>query len=56
VVHAEFVPVAVAPMAPANGDDRTVEIELRRDSVALKVLWPMSAAAELPALARELLR
>ena len=52
----EFVAVAVAPAAQARVDQRTVEIELRRGAVVIKVLWPMDAAAELPAFTRELLR
>ncbi|HEY1128090.1 MAG TPA: transposase [Roseateles sp.] len=56
VARPEFVPVAVAPMAPARVDERAVEFELRRGAVTLKVLWPLAAAAELAAFARELLR
>lgn len=56
VARPEFVPVAVPPMVQANGDDRKVELELRRGSVTIKVLWPMDAAAELAAFTRELLR
>lgn len=53
----EFVPVALAPVAaPGNGAGRDIEIELRRGAIAMKVLWPVSAAADFAAWARELLR
>jgi transposase len=55
-VRPEFVPVAVAPKAQASVEGRNVELELRRGSVTIKVLWPMDAAAELTAFTRELLR
>ena len=55
----EFVPVALA-LAPAaaadSGERREIEIELRRGAVPMKVLWPVSAAADFAAWARELLR
>lgn len=50
----EFVPIAVAPTA--QSDERGIEFELRRGVVTIKLLWPMSAAAELAAWMRELLR
>lgn len=56
LVQHEFVPVAVAPTAPVNTDGRGIELELRRGAVTIKLLWPMSAAAELAAFTRELLR
>ena len=52
----EFVPVAVAPIAQVHSDERSIELELRRGAVTIKLLWPMSAAAELAAFTRELLR
>jgi transposase len=33
-----------------------IEIELRRGAVAMKVSWPLSAAADFAAWTRELLR
>ena len=56
VVRQEFMPVAVAPTAPAVADDRAIELELRRGTMAIKLLWPTSAAAQLAAFTRELLR
>lgn len=56
VARQEFVPVAVAPTAQVHSDERGIELELRRGSVAIKLLWPMSAAAQLAAFTRELLR
>jgi transposase len=52
----EFVPVTVAPTAQVRSDERGIELELRRGAVTIKLLWPMSAAAELVAFTRELLR
>jgi len=52
----EFVPVALAPTAQVHADERGIELELRRGAVTIKLLWPMSAAAELAAFTRELLR
>jgi transposase len=52
----EFVPVALAPTAQVHSDERGIELELRRGAVTIKLLWPMSAAAELAAWTRELLR
>ncbi len=51
----EFVPVALAPVA-AEGGRRDIEVELRRGPVAMKVLWPASAATDFAAWAREILR
>jgi transposase len=56
VVRQEFVPVAVEPPAQVHCDDRGIELELRRGAVTVKLLWPMSAAAELAVFTRELLR
>jgi transposase len=52
----EFVPVAIAPVAMQPARERDVEIELRRGSVSMKITWPASAAADLAAWTRELLR
>jgi transposase len=51
----QFVPVAIAaPTAlPAH---RGIEVELRRGAVTMKVIWPISAAADFAAWTRELLR
>jgi transposase len=55
-VTQHFVPVAVAPVMPRAADDRAIEVELRRGGLAVKLSWPMSAAMELSAWMRELLR
>ena len=55
-VRQEFVPVAVGPATRAHSEERGIELELRRGAVTIKLLWPMSAAAELAAFTRELLR
>ena len=56
VVRQEFVPVAVAPAAPPLDEDRAIELELRRGTMVIKLLWPTSAAAALAVFTRELLR
>ena len=54
---AEFVALAIAPQTVTpSQSDRDIEIELRRGVVAMKVTWPLSAAADLAAWTRELLR
>lgn len=53
----EFVAVAIAPQAATPSQVcRDIEIELRRGAVTMKVTWPVSAAADLAAWTRELLR
>lgn len=56
VARPEFVPVAVAPAAQVRSDERSIELELRRGTVTIKLLWPMGAAVELATFTRELLR
>ena len=51
----QFVPVSMAqttsPPAPVD-----IQIELRRGAAAMKITWPIAAAAECAAWMRELLR
>jgi len=54
-VQREFVPVAVAPTQTRAWDER-IEVELRRGALTMKIAWPISAAADLAAWTRELLR
>ena len=56
LVQREFVPVAVAPAPEARTTDERIEVELRRGALTIKLVWPMSAAADLAAWTRELLR
>ena len=51
-----FVPVTVAPACREPADERSIEVELRRGSITIKLSWPMSAAMDLSAWMRELLR
>ena len=51
----EFVPVQVAPIV-VPPVDRDIEVELRRGAVTMKIIWPVSAAADFAGWARELLR
>lgn len=46
-----FVPVTVMP-----GVDACIEIEVRRGAATMKVSWPISAASQCAAWARELLK
>ena len=52
----QFVPVTVAPVVPPTMDERSIEVELRRGGVTVKLSWPMSAAMDLSGWMRELLR
>jgi len=52
----EFVPVAVAPTLQTRTKDERIEVELRRGALTMKIAWPISAAADLAAWTRELLR
>ena len=56
VVQREFVPVAVALTSEVRVGAQCIEVELRRGALTMKMAWPMSAAAELAAWTRELLR
>lgn len=55
-VSERFVPVTVAPVVPQTADERSIEMELRRGGITIKLGWPMSAAMDLSAWIRELLR
>jgi transposase len=55
-VSERFVPVAIAQAAPQATDERRIEVELRRGGITVKLSWPMSAAMDLSAWMRELLR
>jgi len=52
----DFIPVTVAEVAQERVEQRIVEVELRRGPITVKLLWPMSASADLAAWMRELLR
>jgi len=56
VVQREFVPVAVAPTPGVRPRDERIEVELRRGALTMKIVWPMSATADLATWTRELLR
>jgi transposase len=55
-VSQQFVPVAVATTAVPSADKQTIDVELRRGAVVMKVTWPVAAAADFAAWTRELLR
>jgi transposase len=53
----QFVPVAVTPtVRRSDEDERTIEVELRRGSLTVKLSWPISASMNLSTWMRELLR
>ena len=56
MVQREFVPVAVAPAPDVRAHDERIEVELRRGALTVKIVWPMSAAADPAAWTRELPR
>ena len=52
----EFVPVALVDDAGPCTGERSIEVELRRGAVTMKLTWPLSAAVDFAAWTRELLR
>jgi transposase len=52
----QFVPVTVAPVVRQPAIDRAIEVELHRGGITVKLSWPVSAAMDLSAWMRELLR
>jgi transposase len=56
VVQRDFVSVAIAPAPEIQTRDERIEVELHRGALTMKLTWPMSAAADLAAWTRELLR
>jgi len=55
-VQREFVPIAVAPTPQTQAQGERIEVELRRGALTMRIAWPISAAADLAAWTRELLR
>ena len=58
-VSAVTGPASPAPFLPVtimSADDATIDIEVRRGAVTMRVSWPMSAASQCAAWARELLK
>jgi transposase len=51
-----FVPVTVEPGSAQPVAERSIEVELRRGAVTMKITWPRSAASDFAAWTRELLR
>src|SRR4051794_23711263 len=52
----EFVPVGLEGAQVRCAGERSIEVELRRGAVTMKLTWPLSAAADFAAWTRELLR
>ena len=54
---AQFVPVSLTPTpSPTTPAPADIQIELRRGATAMKITWPIAAAADCAAWMRELLR
>jgi transposase len=51
-----FVPITVEPGSVQPVAERSIEVELRRGAVTMKITWPQSATADFAAWTRELLR
>ena len=51
----QFVPVSMVSTLPQSAP-ADIRIELRRGATAMKITWPIAAAAECAAWMRELLR
>ena len=56
----QFVPVSLTPCPSVSGPSplapADIQIELRRGATAMKITWPIAAAADCAAWMRELLR
>ncbi len=55
-VSQQFVPVSVATTAVPSADKQTIEVELRRGAVVMKVTWSVAAASDFAVWTRGLLR
>lgn len=52
----QFVPISMAATPPPPSAPGDIQIELRRGVTAMKITWPVAAAAHCAAWMRELLR
>ncbi len=52
----EFVPVALDEAEVPCAGERSIEVEVRRGAVTMKLNWPLSATVDFAAWTRELLR
>ena len=53
--HQEFLPIRLPPPAAPPAAQQSIEVELRRGAVTMKITWPVSATAAFTAWTRELL-
>lgn len=51
-VQREFVPPAVVPAPEVQARDESIEVEVHRGSLMMKVAWSIRAAADLARLCR----
>lgn len=56
VAQHELMPAAIAPTPDAQAPNERIEVGLRRSALTMKIGSPLSAAADLVARTRELLR
>ena len=56
VMAPDFIPVALEGAAVARSSERSIEVELRRGAVTMKLTWPLSATVDFAAWTRENLR
>ncbi len=56
IVPREFVPVRLEAAPGQSAEGRSIEVELRRGAVTMKIIWPQSETADFAAWTRELLR
>ncbi|MCE4555252.1 hypothetical protein [Pelomonas cellulosilytica] len=54
--HPAFVPVSVVAEVPPSDPPQSIELELQRGLVHVRVRWPMSGATACAAWLREMLR
>ena len=51
-----FLPIPLPQPAEQAASERSIEAELRRGALTMKITWPVSAAVDFAAWTRELLR
>ena len=52
----EFIPISLPQPTERAAPERSIEVELRRGALTMKITWPSSATADFAAWTRELLR
>ena len=52
----EFIPIRLPQLTERAAPERSIEVELRRGALTMKITWPASTTADFAAWTRELLR